>query len=132
MSWNVRGWTQNNEIIRKIFIEELQPDILCVSETHLKGNDTILIDNYKLCLHNRTVSHVKAPIMFGGVGTFVKENLFNLFDVSVMDESFEGIQGLLFSDKNSGIKFLFGSICVTFIILMETYTIVLKPYIDTH
>ncbi len=57
-------------------------------------------------LHNRTVSHVNAPKMFGDVGTFVKENLFNLFDVSIIDESFEGIQGLLFIDKNSGIKFI--------------------------
>ncbi len=77
MSWNVRGWTKNNEIIRKIFIEELQSDILCVSETHLKGNDTILIDNYKFLPDNITVSHVNAPKMFGGVGTFVKENLRN-------------------------------------------------------
>ncbi len=49
MSWNVRGWTKNNEIIRQIFIEKLQPDILFVSETHLKINDTILIDNYNFC-----------------------------------------------------------------------------------
>ncbi len=91
MSWNVREWTRNNEIIIKIFIEEIQPDILCVSETHLKGNDTILIDNYKCFPHNRTVSHVNAPKMFGGVSTFVKQNLFNLFDVSVIDVSFEVI-----------------------------------------
>ncbi len=79
---------------------------MCVSETHLKGNDTILIDNYNFFPHNRTVSHVNAPKMFRGVGTFVKENMFNLFDVSVIDESFEGIQGLLFNDKNSGIKLI--------------------------
>ncbi len=40
------------------------------------------------------------------VSTFVKENLFNLFDVSVIDESFEGIHGLLFNDRNSGIKLI--------------------------
>ncbi len=87
MSWNVRGWTKKIEIIRKIFIGELQP-----GETHLKGNNTILIDNYNFFLHNITVSHVNAPKMFGHVSTFVKENLFNLFDVSVIVESFEGIQ----------------------------------------
>ncbi len=44
--------------------------------------------------------------MFGCVSTFVKDNLFNLFSVSVIDELFDGIQGLLFSDMNSGITFI--------------------------
>ncbi len=45
----------------------------------------------------------------------LNQNLFNLFDVSIIDASFEGIQGLLFSDKNSGINFI-------------TYSCYLAPY----
>ncbi len=84
MSWNVRGWTSNNAIIREQFIYKLNPDILCISETHLLGGNTIKIENY-FYLHNRKPIHRNAPKTFGGVGTFVIDTLFNIYDIVIID-----------------------------------------------
>ena len=34
--WNINGWTENNCILHKSVVYNLDIDILCVSETHLK------------------------------------------------------------------------------------------------
>ncbi len=41
MSWNINGWTDNNSIVRESIIKHLCPDILCLNETHLEGNQTL-------------------------------------------------------------------------------------------
>ena len=94
MSWNVRGWTSNNAIIREQFIYELNPDIMCISEAHLGGEDTINIENCTFYPHNRKITHKKAPKTIGGVGIFIRDTLFSIYDITIIDESYEGIQGI--------------------------------------
>ncbi len=70
MSWNIRGWTVNNAIIRKTLIYEVNPDILWVQETHLTDGDTINIDKYNFYPHYRLITHKNAPKTFSGIGIF--------------------------------------------------------------
>ena len=53
-SWNVRGWGKgvNNELCKDILFA-LDLDILCVCETHLTGNENIIIEGYNWIGNNR-------------------------------------------------------------------------------
>ncbi len=57
-------------------------------------------------LYNRTVRHKDAPKICGGIGTFVKDDLFNKYNINIIDKSIEGILGLLFKNKLSGFFFI--------------------------
>ncbi len=74
---------------------------MCISETHLTGEQTINLKNYTFLPHNRKVTHKKAPKTFGGVGTFFKDSLLNIYDIDIVDQSYEGIQGIKLCDKST-------------------------------
>ena len=99
MTWNVNGWTEHNQIVRQSIIEHLCPDILCIGETHLEGTQTISIDNYEFIGHNRQHKHIKAPKIHGGVGMLIKSELYNKFNIFIIDKCMEGILGVKFTHK---------------------------------
>ncbi len=59
MTWNVRGWTSNKAIMRETFINELTPDIMCLSETHLTSEHTINLKNCTFLSHTTEKTHIK-------------------------------------------------------------------------
>ncbi len=67
MRMNVHGWTYYNSIIGKTIINNMNPDILCISETHLQKEHTLRIDGYEYFPYNRTITHKDAPKTFGGI-----------------------------------------------------------------
>ncbi len=71
----------------------MNPDIVCMSETHLQKGQSIKIEDYECFLYNRTVRHKDAPKIFGGIGTFVEDDLFNKYYIHIIDKSIEGILG---------------------------------------
>ena len=72
-----------------------------MSETHLSQKQSIEIDNYTFFSHNRQITHKRAPKTFGGVGTLVKNVLFNWYDICVFDKCIDGIIGMKLVDKIS-------------------------------
>ena len=56
--------------------------------------------------HNRKICHRRAPKTFGGVGTLVSKNVYNWYDVSVIDNCVDGIQAVQFIDKASHYSFI--------------------------
>ncbi|WAR28909.1 hypothetical protein MAR_014613, partial [Mya arenaria] len=60
-----------------------------IAESHLKCNEQIFLNGYKWFGNNRDDIHVNAWSGSGGVGLFVKDNIFAEYDVSVVDPSFE-------------------------------------------
>ncbi len=42
----LNGWTELNSYIRITAIKHLNPDSICLGETHLKNDQMINIDNY--------------------------------------------------------------------------------------
>ncbi len=111
MSWNIRRRTVTNDIIRKTLIYHLNPDILCIQQTHLKDGDTINIDKYKFYPHNRVITHKNVPKTFGGIGIFVTLDLLDSYNVNTIDQCVEGIQIIKFKDKVSGFTFIVGNCC---------------------
>ncbi len=91
---------------------------MCISETHLSGENTFKIENYTFYPHNRKTTHRNAPKTFGGVGTFVRDTLFNIYDIVIIDESYDGIQGIKFSDKSKGFT------CIIYSCYLAPYTYV--------
>ena len=93
--WNVRGWNINthtdNYNIRSLCVQELNLDIIGIAETHLTNNNVLELDGYKWFGNNRKNIHVRAKTGSGGVGFFIKAELLNYFDVSVLDDTSKGI-----------------------------------------
>ena len=66
-------------------------DIFCVVETFLKNTETLRIDGYTFYGHNRGDLHKRAKRGSGGVGIFVRNQLLNMFTVSILDDTVEDI-----------------------------------------
>ena len=91
MTWNVRGWTNDNKQLRTNVIIGENPDITVVVETHLTGEDKVDIDGYHGISHNRQFRHIRANRNFGGVGILVKNCVFQVYDVVTVDKSVDGL-----------------------------------------
>ena len=67
----------------------------------MKNSQTINLEGYRFYAHNRQHTHVNAPKGSGGVGIFVRNCLFDDFEISVVDRSYDGILGLLLKSKQT-------------------------------
>lgn len=101
MQWNVQGWTKGNEYLRKMIIECVKPDILCINETFLKGNSSIQMDKYEFIDHKRKNIHRNAKRGSGGIGMFIDKTMYTNWVVEVCDKSFEGILIVRFKHKHT-------------------------------
>ena len=79
-------------------------DIIAISETHLKGDDTIEVDGYTRIGHNRKGTHINAWKGCGGVGVLVKTPLLQVFEMTVFDKTYDGILGLILTSKLTDFK----------------------------
>ncbi len=105
MSWNVNSWTENNTIFVGRIINHLHPDILCLCETHLEGNETIKIDDYEFISNNRKIKHKIAPKIHGSVGMLIKKDLYLKYNIFSIDDIVEGILGVRFVNKATEYNF---------------------------
>ncbi|CAC5415626.1 unnamed protein product [Mytilus coruscus] len=87
-------------------------DIVGVCETHLKYDDVLHVNSYNWIGQNRKHLHKNAKTGSGGVGFFVKKSYYKMFDIGVLDTSFEGILWVYFKHKKSDFKF---SVCVAYL-----------------
>lgn len=112
--WNVRGWHSNqnsdNYYLRSLCVNELGLDILGIAETHLVNDNMIELEGYRWFGNNRKVIHVRARTGSGGVGFLVKNELLNCFEVSILDNSSEGILWLQLKHKHKHC-YLVSAIC---------------------
>ena len=70
------------------------------AETHPTDNNILELDGYHWVGNNRKVLHKNARNGSVGVGFFILNDLFLNFDVSVLDDSNEGILWLKLSHKS--------------------------------
>ena len=56
-------------------IHIIDPDIICLTETHLNGGDSINMKSYIWFGNNQKHMNKPAPKPSGGVGIFVKDKL---------------------------------------------------------
>jgi hypothetical protein len=81
----VCGWTTDNNELRINLVNGLNSDIISLCETHLGGNDVLLVPGYTWIGHNRQDIHVNAPKPSGGVGLLVKSWLYEEYEISVIE-----------------------------------------------
>ena len=70
------------------------------------------MDGFKWFGKNRALLHRRAPCGSGGVGFLVRDTLLEVFDVSVLDDSVEGILWLKLSGKEQQLVF---HVCVCYL-----------------
>ena len=80
-------------------IKDIKADIICLSETHLTGEQQLHVDDYTWIGCNRPLVHVNAPKSSGGVGILFKNELFNSFSINAVDKTYNGILGVKFQHK---------------------------------
>ena len=81
-------------------------DVICLSETHLKENEIINMSGYIWYGKNRTSYLKSLKKGSGGVGILVSTKVFNIFDVSIVDKSTEGILVLQLKNKYTDFEFI--------------------------
>ena len=96
--------------MRTKLIDHIDAQIICINETHLKNNQTINFDGYKFYAHNRQITHINAPKGSGGVGIFVRNSIYEEYEISIVDKSFDGILGILLTSKQTGYKIVIFSV----------------------
>jgi exonuclease III len=68
--WNVNGWNcdRNNYLFRENVVRALELDILGISESHLKHQDTLVLEGYTLFGYKRGYLHKNAR---NGSGVYI-------------------------------------------------------------
>ena len=93
-------------MLRCEIFKNLNHDIACINETHLKDLDIIELTGYTWFGFNRPVRHVNAPKPSGGIGIFVKDFFFSTYNIHIVDKSIDGVLGLQFVDKLTNYTFI--------------------------
>ncbi len=75
--------------------------MICLSETFLRGNQEIVIDGYKWYGNNRVACHPRAKRGSGGVGALIKNDILQMFNVSILDNTEEDMLWLKLTSKVS-------------------------------
>ena len=93
--------------LRTAIIKFTNSDIFGIQETHLDNNTSNQpsLPGYRWFGHCRNIRHIRSNITYGGIGIFIREELFNSYNISILDKSYEGILCILFKDKISDFSF---------------------------
>ncbi len=105
-SWNVQGWTNDNQIVRLKLLNKANFDIICLTETHLVNTNVIELDGYKWYDRNKVSLHVIAKSGYGGCGILVKHNFLQEFTVKDENREKEGISSLKLVNKHPKLSFV--------------------------
>ena len=103
---NIRGWTKHNSEFRQKILLSLEADIICISETHLNGNEYCVLPGYHWEGFNRKLRHKKSPYNFGGIGIFVRNDIYSDYSIDIQDRTFDGIMGLNLKNKHTDYIFV--------------------------
>ena len=71
---NVNLWTDNNSQLREKLVTYNKPDIICVTETHLKGGNKIHVPEFTFIGMNRKTTGNKGS---GGIGILIRNTMYN-------------------------------------------------------
>ncbi|VDI21972.1 Hypothetical predicted protein [Mytilus galloprovincialis] len=116
--WNCNGWyvtkeTDDSRTLRENILTSLNFDIVGISESHLRDEQTIDLNGYKWIGNNRKTISTNAWRGSGGVGFLIKNNVFNNFDVNIFDRNRDDILWIYLQCKyDQDVKFYF---CVCYL-----------------
>ena len=97
--WNVKGWGEKYRQIKIDIIKHTQCDVILLNETWFKSNeDTVDIMGYRWIGNNRKCINRRSKSGSGGVGILVSDQLYKRFHIEKVDDSYEGILAVSFTD----------------------------------
>ena len=85
---------------------------MALCETFLRGSDILSVPGYKFIGNNRLVLHQNARRGSGGVCFLIKDKIFDLFNVSVLDSSKQDILWIKLKSKESDLCYC---LCVCYL-----------------
>ena len=74
-------------------------DFIGIGESFRVNNQTLKLDGYTWFCNNRKNLHPRASRGSGGVGFFVRNSIIHIYNVSILDDSVEGIMWLKCTPK---------------------------------
>ena len=104
----MNSWTQRNKTFREAILSILNFDIIGIVETKMKNNNEISLNGYQWVCHNCT-NLWQNDNRSGGVGLYIKDYLYEFYDILIFYKNFRDILTVQFKDKNSDYSFV---ICV--------------------
>ncbi|ESO89846.1 hypothetical protein LOTGIDRAFT_164534 [Lottia gigantea] len=92
---------QDSYFVKESVINEGNFDVLFLCETFLRFNEKIAVNGYKWLGRNRDITHKKAKRGSGHVGFLIRNNIYDEYHVSILDESLEDILWIKLAHKSS-------------------------------
>ncbi len=77
-----------------------------MTETHLSNDEICCLPGYYWEGFNRKFKHKNSRITHCGIGMFFKQSMYNTYNISVVDRTFDGIMCLKFNNKNTDFSML--------------------------
>ena len=105
----------DNKHFREQLLLNSDCDIFCIVETFLKNKDTLYVPGFKYYAHNRVNINRRAKRGSGGVGVFIRNELFDMFSVSVLNDTVEDILWLKLTPLHSHNKSDVIVLCVAYL-----------------
>ena len=125
--WNVSGWARGDGMIggdrvvesqdiRAKVLDFFQPDIVCLTETWLRGIETAGFDGYMWFGHNRASVSKNVARGSGGAGVLVKESILCDWLVDVIDRQLKDVMWVRLEHRETHMQYSLQ--CATFLRLV--------------
>ena len=111
--WNMYGVTDANWSFKKQILLGTDAEIICVNETQFKPGKTVSMEGYTMKFHNRSKVNKRAKKGFGGVGIFIKNTVYEQFEISFIDQERDDILGMRMKDRISEKDIIIYSVYIT-------------------
>ena len=72
-------WTERKNEIKERIVKYHDPDIICMTETHLQGNENINLLGYTSYRLNRKIQNRRSNRGSGGVSVLLRSNILTTF-----------------------------------------------------
>lgn len=95
---NLNSWTAGSSELKTKIISFGNPDIICVCETHLEGNESMCVEGFKFYGHARTSKHEKRS---GGVAILIKNEVFENYSVKTEVMDVDGMLSVVLTHKHT-------------------------------
>ena len=95
----MNGWTEVNGLLREKILCYNKAEVLCVTETHLKGDAELNVSEYDWIGSNLEIKHVNR-CGSGGIGFLLKSSLKEQFKIEKCIEIYDNVLGIKLTNKS--------------------------------
>ena len=104
------------------------PDIICLSETHLKGDDSLYVTGFKYYWLDRTNGIVPKKRGSEGIGILINLNMLNDFTVDLVFAYRDNVLGLELTCKFTGMKIVLCTVSIYHQIVLNSVKVTKKSF----